>query len=79
MKNPVVLSRGQYLQVDGLLHGFKSRCLGVLSVFLVLVEARNKWSDKFLLRRRPKMISATNNWHEVLVLPNNSQSWLIIS
>ena len=77
MKLPLVLSLGQYLQVDGCLHGrattdFSSFCL-------VLVDAWTSWSERFLLRQRPNTISESRRSLEVLVLPRMSKLEVIVS
>ena len=62
--------KGQYLHEVSLLHGLRSITLECLSssVF-VLVEARTRLSERFLLRLSPKIISDSKIWREVLVLP----------
>ena len=45
----------------------------------MLVEARTRWSERFLFRRRPNTISDSSKGLEVLVFPRISQFELIIS
>ena len=80
VNEPLTFSRGQYLQDDVRLHGLVSIRLNGFSVLVLeLVEARTKWSERFLFRRRPKMISESKSGLEVLDLPRISQLLVIIS
>ena len=74
---PLVLSLGQYRHEVGRLQGRASTNL--LSSCLVLVDARTRWSERFLLRLRPNTISDSNSGLDVLVLPRMSQLEDIIS
>ena len=72
MNLPVVLSSGQYLQFSFFLQGRVSARGDLWSSFW-LVEARTNWSERFLFRRRPKMILESNKGLVVLILPRISQ------
>ena len=80
MNWPLVFSCGQYLHEASLLQGLASLSLsGFSSSSLVLVDALTKWSERFLLRRRPKTIFDSRRGLDVLVLPRISQLDEIIS
>ena len=71
------LSLGQYLHEVGRLQG--RAATSFVSSCLVLVDALTKWSDRFLLRRRPNTISDSSSGLDVLVLPSMSQLEVITS
>ena len=77
MKLPLMLSLGQYLQVDGRLHGHATTNFSLFC--LVLVDAWISWSERFLFLRRLNTISDSNRSLEVLVLPRMSQLEVIVS
>ena len=77
---PLTFRRRLYLQDDVQLHGLVSTRLGGFSILVLeLVEARTKWSERFLFRRSPKMISVSKSGRHVLVFPRMSQFFVIIS
>ena len=76
IKLPLVFSLRQYLQVVGRLQGRATTCFS--SFCLVLIDARTKWSERFLFRQRPNTVSDSNSGLEVLVLPRISQLAVII-
>ena len=58
VNEPLTFSRGQFRQDNVQLHGrVSTRLVGFSALVLQLVEAWTKWSERFLFRRRPKIIS----------------------